>query len=155
AFSRETVPAIYLSHEPPPIWKVDSSSGADCRPAGRVSPRVIWTDAHRPRLERLQEMESQKLADIGAIIMVERRVPPHIRHCKVQPAIAIDIGHRDTSTHLRFSEPQLWSNIIVSAICGSHEERVVFVSTDVGTRLQYRIVPGISYERFITRTHLL
>src|SRR5438046_52142 len=80
AFSRKAVPAVHLSHEPSPIWKVDGSTGANCRPAADVSPRRTWTDSHRSRLERLQEMESQKRTHVGTIILVERRASPHIRH---------------------------------------------------------------------------
>jgi hypothetical protein len=66
---------------------------------------MAWTDAHRLRLEGLQEIESQKVAHVRTIILVERRDSPHIRYGEVQSAITIDISHSDTSTHLGLREP--------------------------------------------------
>ena len=141
--------------EPPPSGEVDSGGGPDGCPPGCVSPWMTCPHPHWSWVERLQEMEAQKRADIGTLIVVERRDAPHIRHGEVQSPIAINIGDSNTSTHLGLVEPELWSNVIVPAILGSHIERVVFVTTDVGTWLQDRIVPRIVDERFITRTQLL
>jgi hypothetical protein len=149
------VPAVHLSDESPSVGKVDRGSGADRCPAPRVTPRMTMTDSHRSRVERLEEMESQKRADMRTLITVERRVPPHIRHGEVQSTIAIHISDSNTSTHLWFMETQLWSNIRVSAIWSSHIEWVVLVATNVGTWLKHMVESGIVYERFTAQTQFL
>jgi uncharacterized protein YegJ (DUF2314 family) len=113
------------------------------------------TDAQRSRVERLEEMESQKRADMRTLIAVERRVTPHIRHGKVQSTIAINISDSNTATHLWLMETQLRSTIIVSAISRSHKEWVVLVAANVGTRLKHMVEPGIVYERFTAQTQFL
>jgi hypothetical protein len=113
------------------------------------------TDSQRSRVERLEEMEPQKRADMRTLIPVERRVTPHIRHGEVQSTIAINISDSNTSTHLWFMETQLWSNIIVSAIWSSHIEWVVLVAANVGTRLKHMVESGIVYERFTAQTQFL
>ena len=101
------VPAIHLSHKPPPVREVNDRGGTNRRPPWRVSPWMTRTDFRSRqfiRAERQQQVESQKCSGIGALITVEIGGFPLVRHGEVQIAVAIDVGRRDSPTDLASAE---------------------------------------------------
>src|SRR6266568_3668828 len=150
--SRMPVPAVYLCHQPSPVWQVDGSRGPNRCPSWRVPPRMAGPHPQGSWLQRLEQMQADKGPNIWTLIVVERRFTPHIGDGEIQSAIPIHIGDRDPTTDLRFGKPQVGCQVIVRPIRASHIERVVLVPADFGILLQYRKEPGIVYESFITRT---
>jgi hypothetical protein len=106
-------------------------------------------------LQRLEQMQADKGPYMWTLIVVERRVTPHIGDGEIQSAIPIHIGDRDPTADLWFGEPQVGRQVIVPPIRSSHIERVVLVPADFGILVQYRKEPGIVYKSFITRPQLL
>src|SRR6266568_3913864 len=146
--SRMPVPAVYLCHEPSPVWQVDGSRGPNGCPSWRVPAGMADPHPQGSWLQRLEQMQADKGPYIWTLIVVERRAAPHIGDGEIQSAIPIHIRHRDPPTDLWFGEPQVGRQVIVPPIRTSHIERVVLVPADFGILLQYRKDPGIVYESF-------
>src|SRR5205807_205583 len=150
--SRMPVPAVDLGHQPSSVWQVDRSSGPNRCLSWHITAGMAGPHPQGSWLQRLEQMQADKGPYMGTLIVVERRVAPHIGDGEIQSAIPIHIGDGDPTADLWFRKPQLGRKVIVPPIRASHIEWIVLVPADFGILLQYRKDPGIVYESFVTRT---
>ncbi len=101
--------AVHLAGQPPPVRQVDGRRGAHRRPA-QAGSRAVQAGGHRQ-----PQVEAEERAGRRTEVVEEEGIAPLVGDHEVEPAVAVDVAHRDAAADLGVAEPQLPGEVEVAA----------------------------------------